>query len=412
MPEETITAPPPAAPAPSSLRPDATAALDSIAARLGFTSGEAPPPAEPAPARDAPPPEPPTAPAPTPPPPAEKGPLLPPESLLDPSKADAPPSKVDEVFPENPPFEIRSEKGKTEYRNQREVYKQMERELHAAQAKLQERKPDDALTARLQELEARNAEMEAAFQRTRATESPVFYKQFEKPIADKIDAISSVIKETGLDPKAFASVMSVSGVERDRAFDNFSENIESPTTKLRLQRMVEELGGLEDQRSHWLANAKENLERETAAERIRQSQQFEERKKQSAALIDSLESYFGTQAKIPFFQRGDGAAHADWNAGMEADKAEITRILHESKDDTEKYGLAWMGIKFPRALSAYYAERKARIAAEAKLAERDAASPDLSGTRPAPTTNGHAEAEAPKSFQREDIQSWLRSERQ
>lgn len=328
-------------------------------------------------------------------------------ATAEPSASNLPPT--DEVFPETPPFEIRSEKGKANYGNQRKIYNEALHRVKELETQLRDRtKPDEAAAARVAELEARISEMSAVVERSNLLEHPAFIRQFEKPLNDLREQAGSLVQSAQLDPNEFARVMSLRGNDRIKALDQLTESIESPTLRRRLERVVEEIEAKETERGKVLSDVKGNLEKLTTEDKVRQHQQFEEYKKNLGSLVDGVYDFLGKEQKIAFFQKGEGPAFEKWNQQLEADRSEVMDMVLNCRDQSKWVGVTALGIKFPRLFEAFTKERQARIAAETKLAERDSSAPGLSGASTSTANGSQPAAETPKDFSLDGMRSWVK----
>lgn len=362
------------------IRPEARAALDDLSKRIHGDKPPATPPetpetkVEPSPAATAPKAKPAAKAEPA---KADPEVLTPPDSLLGDLPAKPVETVAEELFPEEPPAAIKTEKGKADYKKWRETYKAMETRVKELESKPPS---DEKAVARIAELEGRLQEFSQRFERINLMEHPDFIRQFEAPLRELRGTATEIVKNAGLDPEALAAVMGKTGIDRIKAMDQLAETIESPTLRRRLERTVEDIEAKEAERDKVLSDVKGNTERLTTQQKIQQHQAMQDYEKRMNSTIDGVENYLATDQKIAFFQKAEGPGADKWNEALEADKAETRQILFNSKNEAQFAGVVALGVKAPRILAWGMSERKMRVAAEKALADLRGAEPSLGGS--------------------------------
>ena len=304
--------------------------------------------------------------------------VTPPEAVAAPAAAKEFPA-VDEVFPEKPTMDLKTSKARENYARQRDAYKALDHALRDANAKLEARAPSEEASARITELESRIAQMSQSFERVAITEHPAFIAQFEKPLADLRAQAGAILKDGGIDPNELAQVFALHGNDRIKAIDILGDAIESPTLRRRLERTMESIEAKEDERGKVMADSKNNMERLTQQEKIQKHQAMEAETKKVNGMVDGIVDHFSQKVKIPFFQKGEGEKYAGWNKQMDADTEEARDLIMNCADESKLSAAILLGVKFPRAMAAYTATRKALLAAEAQIKELRGGRPGLHG---------------------------------
>lgn len=399
------------------IRPEARAALDQLSAKLNPSAQPAAQVADPTPAPAAPATVPAPAPVPSAPTPSDMPTL---DDFITPSSAPAAPAPAttttefpptDELFPEKPPVEIRSEKRKEGYAKQRETYENLHKRVRELEAQQSAVKPDEGLAAENQQLKSQLAQLQPVMERMALTERPAYIQNFEQPLAKLRESAVKIVKGEQIDPSEFDHVLSLSGNERIKALEKLSENIESPILRRKLERIVDDIDAKEGERGEWLANARTKLDQLGTEEKIARHEQIEKDRAQMTNVANAVLTHLKDVAKIPFFQTGEGPQYAAHNADVQKLRETVSDMIVNCDSPERLSGAIALGVAFPKAYQWGQGWRTRALTAERELAERKGASPDLSGSPSRTGLNGHSDEEDAGDMSQESIRRRLLASR-
>lgn len=268
------------------------------------------------------------------------------------------------------------------------------RERDAARARISELEskprelPEDHVKT-LAALKADLAKSQEELSRVAFERTPEFQNQFTKKEARLVDLASKAAAEHGVDAKLIQRALSMEGKSR---FALLEDTEMSGAALSYVSNLLAQHDQLQAEKSEVLAGSKERLAQWQADQQTQRMTHDNERKATEEAAWNEA----GKELEKEFepFRRVEG--NDAWNAQVDANKAEAKALFHDgniSEKDLAKVAHYAVGAKVLHKM--FYAVRDKLNAATARIAELQAASPDING-------NGHHRSASDTSGMSED----------
>ena len=332
-----------------------------------------PPPVAPAPAQPAP-----AAPAPVP----EGEIQLPSEIFGEPVKKDEPVVATEKKEYDAPEQIKKDPKAYANWNELRAKHEQdvaeLTKEVSTWKEKAESVKPDEALKARNDELEALNKEYSDRIALVDIQTHPEYQRRFVQQRNGIIEGAVEIARDAGLDVSALREAMNLTGATRVRALDDILESIESPTVKGDVQKAISQVNELDRMKALTLAKAATNMEQLRKEEAIAQQRSMTEGLARQGKLLDGIVKQLGDK-KMPFFMRVEG--NDAWNQELDADIAMARKIALESSDEVPMIGSIIMGVRGLRMQETVIAQYRTIGRLQKELSQYKSAEPNLNGQR-------------------------------
>lgn len=284
------------------------------------------------------------------------------------------PAVVDEIpIPEEPPAYLKTEKAKEDHRNWRKKWVGLLAEN--AQLKAQKPAPVEDPTV-VEELRRQNQELLTKIERVDLMSSPKFQKEFLVPRGNMFAEAKEVLKDAGIDPETLDRVMTLTGKAKIDALDRIVSDIPSQVLRDRLGRLVDGIDSKTREINEHLRNARGTREQLTRQEKIEQHARIVEMEQQMQTALQMTRRDLAENRKIELLYK-TGKSEYKWFDDLvdEVDATAQKVMLHSTPEELPT--IAYYAALYEPTHNLLQAERKARIAAEDRLAAIEGVEPTL-----------------------------------
>lgn len=244
-------------------------------------------------------------------------------------------------------------------------------------------------------------ELLARLERYDLQASPAFQEKFMKPRQQKFDDARNIVKEAGGEADALVRAMSLTGKARMDALEEIAEAIPQQIMRGRFERLIEGIDNDTRIINEKLTNAKQAAQEEAKNETIRRHENNEKAAKEWKALLGAARSDLVENVKLETLVKMGKPEFEWWDKQVD----EIDEVAEEIllKSTPQKAAVAaYLAASAGAFRSMFQAERKARLASDARVRELEGAEPTLSQDRT--VTKTETDSVAP-----DDIVSRLRA---
>lgn len=246
----------------------------------------------------------------------------------------------------------------------------------AEQVKLREQGDPNA-AAKIKDLESKLTQLEPLIEQTNLQRHPSFVAQFTQPKAKMLEQAKATLKEYAVDPATLEKALVLNGKPKAEALDAIYEQIDSPSQKGKLERLIDGIEQISVTEQEALNNAKLNNERLAEQARVQQFQQSEKHSENVKQSLDLTWKFLRDEHGLELLRDTDNPKLKEI---QEQVRTTADRLMLKTTDPTE---LASAAILAPLA-SVYRnisMEQAKRIQAmEAELKDKNDSQPGLGGS--------------------------------
>lgn len=270
----------------------------------------------------------------------------------------------------------KSEKQKVDLRKFRVLLQNTISENATLKAKPAAPAEDTGQQAMIEKLRTQNHELLARIERVDLAASPKFQRDFVQPRNKLFAEAKTVLKDAGADPEALDQAMGLMGKARIDAFDAIVESIPSQTLRDRFGRLIDGVDAKNREINEALGNARKNSEQNKKQEMIANHEAILKQEAELKTALAIARRDLAENAKIPVLQKTGDPNYAWWDKIV--DEVDVTAEFFMLKATPEMLPkIAYGAAMVDPLLDMFHSERKARLAAEKRLAAIEGAEPGL-----------------------------------
>lgn len=290
-----------------------------------------------------------------------------------------------DLFPDDAIEKLRTEKSKGDIRGLREHYETAIKTVKELQGKIDARSTNGAADketlALVEDLKARNAQLNAIVEQKAIQDHPWFQQNFIEPRKQAMAAAEKALDLAGIDDarEALEKAMGLEGRERIAALDQLFESVDSSMLKARLENAVASIEAIDEKKTSFLADREGNTAKMMAEQRASQHQALQQ---QETFVKDGIERTLQHLAgKSPFFRKSGKPGYEKWDAAMDEDRAVMEDMALRNEDPLKLISTITLGVRAGRILAAYDKVKTALAAERQKNADLLGSRPQLNGDR-------------------------------
>lgn len=235
---------------------------------------------------------------------------------------------------------------------------------------------DTGQQAMIEKLRQDNHDLMARIERVDLASSPKFQRDFVQPRNKLFAEAKAVLKDAGADPEALDHAMGLMGKARIDAFDAIVEAIPSQTLRDRFGRLIDGVDAKNREINEALGNARKNSEQFKKQETIANHEAILRQETELKQMLQIARRDLAENAKIPVLQKTGDPNYAWWDKIVdEVDVLAEHFMLKATPEMLPK--IAYGAAMVDPLLDMFHSERKARLAAEARLKAIEDAEPGL-----------------------------------
>lgn len=287
------------------------------------------------------------------------------------------PVVVDEIpIPEEPPAYLKTEKAKEDHRNWRKKWEGVLAENTRLKAEKPAPAEDPGSKAMIEDLQRQNQDLLTKIERVDVTLSPKFQRDFIIPRNNLFAEAKAVLKEAGIDPDSLDHALSLTGKAKIEALDAIATEIPSQLFRDRFGRLIDGMDTKTREINEVLRNAKGQREQLTKQETLERHAQLVETEKQMRAGLEMTRRDLAENLKIELLYKTGKPEHAWFDKIVDDVDATAEEIMFRSTPE-KLPTIAYFAALFGPTRDLFHAERKARLAAEERLAAIEGVEPTL-----------------------------------
>lgn len=287
------------------------------------------------------------------------------------------PAVVDEIpIPEEPPAYLKTEKAKEDHRNWRKKWEGVLAENTRLKAEKPAPTEDAGLKAMNEDLQRQNQDLLARIERVSLLDSPKFQRDLMAPRSNMFAEAKTVLKEAGVDPESLDHAMGLMGKAKIEALDAIAGEIPSQLLRDRFGRLVDGIDTKTREINEALKNAKGNREQMSRQEKLEQHAQIVEMEKQMKAGLQMTRRDLAENLKIELLHKTGKPEYAWFDKIVDDVDATAEEIMLRSTPE-KLPTIAYFAALYGPTRDLFHVERKARLAAEERLAAIEGAEPTL-----------------------------------
>jgi hypothetical protein len=275
---------------------------------------------------------------------------------------------------------IKAEKNPKKQADMRKFGEALERtrkENAELRAKVAAPPSEDAGTKELLEkLQTENKTLQERIERVDLMASPKFQRDFVQPRNKMFADAVTVLKDAGVDPEGLERAMGMTGKTRIAAFDDLKGAIESSTLRDRFGRLIDGIDDKNREINEALKNARTSNEQLSRQEKIDRHEALVNQEKEMKSLLSVTKRELIEKMGIEVLVKTGKKDYGWWDdQADEIDNVAEDIMLRSTPDKLPL--IAYFAASFGPMREMFHAERKARIAAEARADAAEGVEPDL-----------------------------------
>jgi hypothetical protein len=283
-----------------------------------------------------------------------------------------------EELPGNP-----TKKAQADYKKWRADHVALKREVQTLKSQKPEPKADDSGSQSIIEQQKQQiADMSARLERQDVRSHPRFQQAFVIPRNQMMSQAQEIVKDMGGDPDALEKAMSLTGRNKVAALDEIVAGVDSTVQRDKLGRLLDAIESKDREMENVLKDSKGAAERLNQQEKIDRHQMIEQQTQQLKTMLGAARKDLADNLKLEVLHKVNKPDFKWWDDQVDEIDATAYSILFEGTPDKMAVAAILAASAGPLR-SMWQAERKARVAAEERLAAIEDVEPKL-GARPKP----------------------------
>lgn len=232
------------------------------------------------------------------------------------------------------------------------------------------------LKVMIEDLQRQNQDLLTKIERVDLMSSPKFQKEFLVPRGNMFAEAKEVLKDAGIDPETLDRVMALTGKAKIDALDGIISEIPSQVLRDRLGRLVDGMDAKTREINEQLRNAKGTREQLTRQEKIEQHAQIVEMEQQMKTALQMTRRDLAENRKIELLYKTGRPEYKWFDDLVDSVDATAQEVMLRSRPE-QLPTIAYYAALYEPTHDLLQAERKARIAAEDRLAAIEGVEPTL-----------------------------------
>lgn len=298
----------------------------------------------------------------------------------EPPAAESAVAQVEKEMPETPPEEVKTPKARENYKRWRETNLTLARQVDQLKAAPPAKSDDPGAQAIIDRQNQQLAELSVRLERQNLREHPIFQERYIQPRQRMAGEAAEVVKLAGGDPEALERALSLVGKSRIAAFDDIVKDVESPVLRAKLERLIDGIDTKDGEIAAALKDSKGLSDKLGQEEKIARHEMLARQEQQLKSLLGAATRDLADNLKLEVLQKTGKPDFKWWDDQVDEIRATSEEILLKATPDKMAIASVLAAAAGPLR-SMWQSERKARLAAEARLAEIEDAEPDLKDRR-------------------------------